>query len=386
LLDGSRDVYVTVLPVLAEVRLRRAGQAEGTRTLDEAFAFIRSDSTLTPVSRRNFFKQASALREQLGQYEEAMADWRRWQREDSTIHARDDRASLATLKIMLDNDQRLLDERADRERALARLALDREQRRIMVSAALISALLLLGVLLLYAGRRRNVRRMATLERDRSQGRKELAELRVRQRLSEEMHQELGAGLDALKLRSELALEVEQQPADQERLARIVDQAGELIGSLRQIIWALDTGRSSLQETVQYTAHYARTYTTQQGLQLIMRLDDDWPDIQLTMEQRRNCFLVVKEALHNVVKHAHATAVEFRMTMMDDLVVEIMDDGRGMPAALDAKGGNGVRNMRNRIEAIGGRLVMEQRNGTIIRFVVPAIAMAENLRSTPTAQR
>jgi len=379
--DGSRDVYVNALTVLAEVRMRRFGGAEGARILDEAIAFIRSDSTITPVSRRNFFKQASLLREALGQYEAAMADWRRWQREDSAIHARDDRASLATLKIMLDNDQRLLSERAERERTLARLLLDREQRRIMITAAGISALLLLGVLLLYTGRQRNQRRMTALERDRSLGRKELAELRVRQRLSEEMHQELGAGLDALKLRSELALEVEPDPSDRERIATIAVLAGELVGSLRQIIWALDTGRSSLEETVHYTTHYARTYAAQQGLPIDLHIGGPWPDVLLTMEQRRNCFLVVKEALHNIVKHAHATQVGLRITLADGLVVEIADDGRGTSPSSDARNGNGLRNMRKRIEAIGGRFRMEQRNGTMIHFTVPLVNEPDNLRST-----
>lgn len=383
--DGSRDVYVDVLPVLSQVHMRRSGPAAGARTLDDAFTYVLSDSTVTPVSRRNFFKQASVLREELGQYEQAMIAWRIWQQEDSLIHHRDDRASMATLKIMLDNDQRLREERTERELTQARLALDREQRSIMVSAAGVSALLLLGVLLLYAGRRRNLARMAALERERSQGRKELAELRVRQRLSEEMHQELGTGLDALKLRSELALEVEEEADGRARLIHIAAQSAELIGSLRQIIWALDTGRSSLQETVTYTAHYARTYTAQHGIPVQIHLGTSWPDVQLSMEQRRNCFLVVKEALHNVVKHARATQLHLRMTMKEGLVVEIADNGRGI-APGGASGGNGLRNMRKRIEAIGGALTMEQRNGTTLRFTLPLGDKPDNNSSFTRSQR
>ncbi len=379
--DGSNDVHVDVFPVLAELRMLRSSASEGARTLDEAVVFLRSDSTITPVSRRNFFKHASVLWERLGRYEEAMSAWRAWQREDSTIQNQDDRAAMSTLRIMLDNDQRLKNERAEREQVQAQLLLDRERRQVTITAAAITAILLLSVLLLYAGRRRNLRRLAVLELERSQRRSELDELRVRQRLSDEMHEALGAGLEALKLRSELAYEVEPDVLGRERLKHITAQASELIGSLRQIIWALDTGRSSLQETVLYTVHYARTYAAQQGLTIHLHVDANWPDRQLVMEQRRNCFLVVKEALHNVVKHAHATDVELRMTLKDGLLVEIADNGRGIQPSGPNRSGNGLRNMRKRIDAIGGQLDMEWSQGTVVRFTIPLTLGQDNVRST-----
>ena len=378
--DGSQDVYVDVLPVLARARMQLIGPAASTRLIDETFEFVRTNSGVTPSSRRNFFKQAGLLREELGQYAAAMDAWRLWQREDSAIHHRDDRAALSTLQVMLDNDKRLLIERMEREHAQAQLVTDREQRRIVVSVAGLSTLLLLGILLLYAGRRRNRARMRVLELERAQGRKELAELQARQRLSEEMHAEIGAGLDALRLRSELALEAETEPDAQERLRHIGTQAAELTAGLRQILWALDPGRSTLSETVLYTAHYARNYLSEQGLNLLLDMDASWPAMELTMEQRRNSFLVVKEALHNVVKHARATQVRLRMTMSDGLMVEIADNGRGVPHAHSASAGNGLRNMRKRIEAIGGRFEMEQASGTVVRFSIPIVPSVENVRS------
>ena len=99
-----------------------------------------------------------------------------------------------------------------------------------------------------------------------------------------------------------------------------------------------------------------------------------------MEQRRNSFLVVKEALHNVVKHARATQVRLRMTMSDGLMVEIADNGRGVPHAHSASAGNGLRNMRKRIEAISGRFEMEQASGTVVRFSIPIVPSVENVRS------
>ncbi|MBK7945134.1 MAG: hypothetical protein IPJ85_07455, partial [Flavobacteriales bacterium] len=104
------------------------------------------------------------------------------------------------------------------------------------------------------------------------------------------------------------------------MARIAAQAAELGTDLKQIVWALDTGRSSLEETLRFTAHYASTYCAQQGLNLHLHVQEAIPEISLSMEQRRNIFLVVKEALHNVVKHARATEVSVSMSCSDELAV------------------------------------------------------------------
>lgn len=376
---GSLDVYVDVLPVLAKVLYLKAGARSAKEVLDLGFEMLATDSSISATSRRNFFDRAIALRTELGEYQGAMAAWRLWQKEDSTIHARDELASMITLKVMLDNDERLKDERAQRERDQVRLHLEREQRGLLVSAAGISALLLLGVLLLYMGRRRNIARMSSLELERSQGRKELEELWTRQRLSEEMHSEIGAGLEALKLRSELAMEVEADEAARRRLATLASMSSELLASLRQILWALDTGRSTLTEAVTYTAFYARTYAVQQGLRVTVSDPGDWPTIDLSIAQRRNCFLVVKEALHNVVKHARATEVEVRMYWNDGLTVEVKDNGRGLPGSKTSSG-NGLRNMRKRIEVVGGRFWIEHQEGTTIRFRIPLTAEQDNVRS------
>jgi hypothetical protein len=67
---------------------------------------------------------------------------------------------------------------------------------------------------------------------------------------------LGAGLSALKLRSEMALRVEQDPAKREHLRSLARTAGELIGSMRQIIWAMNADQTELADLVAYTTNHA----------------------------------------------------------------------------------------------------------------------------------
>jgi signal transduction histidine kinase len=107
------------------------------------------------------------------------------------------------------------------------------------------------------------------------------------------------------------------------------------------------------------------------LQVQVDESTQWPDIQLTPDQRRNLFLVVKECLHNVVKHACATEVRLQFAWKEgELNMILCDDGIGFDPAKNARAGNGLRNMQERMSALNGRLCMEHDGGTRILCSVP----------------
>lgn len=207
-------------------------------------------------------------------------------------------------------------------------------------------------------------------------------LSERLRIAGDMHDDLGAGLSALKMRSEMALRVERDPATRAQLSGLADAAGELIGSMRQIIWTMSADQASLEDLVSYTSNYARTYCQQHALKLEVALSATWPTMPLSPEVRRNVLLVVKEALHNTAKHAHAGQLRLRMEWHDGLAVAIEDDGTGLPAGPEPTTGNGLRNMRRRITALGGSFTLDasEGGGARIRFHVPLRAAVTTERS------
>ncbi len=209
-----------------------------------------------------------------------------------------------------------------------------------------------------------------LRKQREAFQREQAILHERVRIAGDMHDDLGAGLSALKLRSEMALRVEKDPAKREQLGSLANTAGDLIGSMRQIIWTMNADQTSVEDLVVYTTNYARTYCEQNGLSITVEATGPWPQAQLSSEQRRNIFLVVKEALHNIVKHAHATSVGLRLRWSNGLHVELSDNGVGLPKGTEDAVGNGLRNMRKRITSLDGTISMIGENGTCLRFQVP----------------
>lgn len=381
---GSKDVLLGVLPERARAFIALGRSRNALLLLQEGSATTAMDTSIALSARRKFFAQAGELLERSGDDAGALSAWFQWQVLDSTITANDGDAALRTLKAMLDNDQRLVDEQDQRERDLIQVRIQREQRNTLVAALGVVALLLALLFLTYRGRQRRKQVLTALELQQLRTERELADLRVRQRVGEEMQEGLGIGLAALKLRSEMMLGSESDPARRARLERQVLLTSELIGSMRQILWALDEGRSSLAETVANISAYAQGYAAQQGLSLALATDREWPDVQLSMEQRRNIFLVVKEAMHNTVKHARASEAGLAFHWRDGLTVAITDNGRGFVPGNNSGSGNGLRNMRKRIESIGGTLHMESSAGTRITIDVSERAIEANKSSVRSA--
>ncbi len=382
MLGPDPDVVYDILPVQAELHMRTGASPKGIAILDSTIALLEQDTLVSTSCRRDVYELETALRERSGQLDKAVIAWRKWWRADSAIHAEDDRAALATVRIMFDNDQKLREQRALHDQERAQRALTRQQHTVLLITSASITMLVLGIVLLYTSRQRSKRRTLALRLERSLAAKQLSELQTRHQASEEMHRQLGKGLAALELRSTLALATVEDQQERARLTTINQHSKELIGSLRRITWALETEQSSLAGTIDNTLHYAQTYAAQHQLTLHADVLPHWPDLELTSDQRRAIFLVVKEALHNTVKHAKARNIHLSMRFDDGVHVRLSDDGPGFKNN-DTRSGNGLRNMRTRVETLGGTFTMESTAGVSISFLLP-LAAIQNESSTMQA--
>ena len=121
--------------------------------------------------------------------------------------------------------------------------------------------------------------------------------------------------------------------------------------------------------------YAGDYFQNSPVRFKMTAPAHFPHTPLTSEQRRNIFYAVKEALHNVVKHAQATEAEVMVTLKNQvLAIIIRDNGVGMPEGELNRFGNGINLMRKRLEGIGGEFSIESSEGTRIILSMPVWAI------------
>lgn len=308
------------------------------------------------VTQRNHARQASHAYEHLGDLDRAMAMLGEWHRIDSTITTGNIRSALAMQAALIRADNDLEVERLERERVAAALTSERRTRWLVLIGSALIIIAISAIFLVNSARQRHERRLAELETLRAQHERTIAELRVREQVGRDLHDDLGVGLSALKLRSEMALRNDPASVAAPLLREQAGAAEELITSMRHIIWTLQDDQGTLDDLVAYIVSYARNYLDPHGLRLDVRTDAEWPYRKLSTEQRRNLFLIVKEALHNVVKHAGATQVILTAAWRNGLLLRIEDDGHGMNGT-PRPHGHGLVNMRKRAGHVGAELRM-----------------------------
>jgi len=126
--------------------------------------------------------------------------------------------------------------------------------------------------------------------------------------------------------------------------------------LDEIVWTVNPSNDTLEGLVNYVSKHAQDYLAVAGLRCRLEVPTQLPATPLPPEVRHNVFHAAQEALTNVVRHAQATEVRIRLRLEPAaFTLEIEDNGRGV-AGLDAprtQTRNGLRNMRRRMEDLGG---------------------------------
>ena len=120
----------------------------------------------------------------------------------------------------------------------------------------------------------------------------------------------------------------------------------------------------------YTRSYAVEYLTQNGIRCAVQTTDDVPATFVSGEFRRNIYLAVKEALHNIVKHAGAEHVLITFDVKQELRIIIKDNGCGFEANHNKPFSNGLVNMRKRMKDLGGSFEIKNVDGTQILLSAP----------------
>lgn len=198
--------------------------------------------------------------------------------------------------------------------------------------------------------------------------------RERARIAKDIHDDVGASLTHVALLSGLAQRDRAEPDRvREHVGQIAAAARSVTDSLDEIVWAVNPRNDTLPHLVNYLAKYARELLTAADLRCVLELPERPPERALSAEVRHNLFLGVKEALNNAVRHAHATTVTLTIAPAEAaLTVEVRDDGRGFDRPPDDEGADGLRNLRQRLAAIGGECRIESRigGGTSVQLVWP----------------
>lgn len=251
-------------------------------------------------------------------------------------------------------------------------------KRVLILAGVLAAVLC-GVLLwnkeLHAKVEERGHQLETEIRNRQRAELQHAAEAERARIARDLHDELGSGLTEVSLLASAGLgRFEDGDKIRERFHGIAEKSRALVSGLDVIVWAIDPRRNSLQSFADYVGRYAREFFAASAVDCRLRIRMEHGDVALSESVRHSLFLAVKEALHNVIRHASATQVECQILQSSDrLQIVIADNGRGFDRhTVSGQAGDGLTNFQERLQAMRGecRVESEAGKGTTVRFVVP----------------
>jgi signal transduction histidine kinase/ligand-binding sensor domain-containing protein len=188
--------------------------------------------------------------------------------------------------------------------------------------------------------------------------------RTRSRIAMDLHDDIGSSLTRISVLSEVA----QRQTDgelskrAETLERIGETARELIDSLGDIVWSVDPRHDDLQNVIRRIVEFSQEVCEAKGIVFETDIGATFDQTRLTLDQRRDLYLLLKEAINNIIKHSQARRVRFVIKRTAEAaIMELMDDGIGYSAEGNGSG-HGLSSMKERSRRAGVRLSIESSPG------------------------
>lgn len=206
---------------------------------------------------------------------------------------------------------------------------------------------------------------------RKQQRKRLE--KIRDRIATDLHDDMGSTLSSIRIFSDVAKKQieETKPETVLLLDRISNNATSLSENMQDIIWTIRSDNDTLEDLVSRMREFGLRVCDAKHIKFNTIISQGFRASKLTLEQRRNLYLIFREALNNAVKYAECTRIDLRLNLKGRfLKMELNDNGKGFN--VDAvKRGNGLNNLEKRAKEIGGQIDIKSapEKGTSINLMV-----------------
>lgn len=194
----------------------------------------------------------------------------------------------------------------------------------------------------------------------------------RSRIAADMHDDMGAGLSRMRY---LSAAIQQKVHDENihgELNKLISSSDELVDRMNEIIWTLNSSDGTLEDTLYYIRSQCSEMLDHANINVEYDLPQSIPYKIISSDDKRNLYLLVKEAVHNAIKHSGADLVNIKCTIADTIEFTVTDNGRGFDTAAIKKTGNGLINYKKRIGKLNGhyQLVTAPGKGTKTSFKIP----------------
>ena len=191
---------------------------------------------------------------------------------------------------------------------------------------------------------------------------------VRNRIAADLHDEVGSNLNSIAIFVEL-LRKKASPELMPILEKITNNSSESVALMQDTIWAIQAKNDDFQKFVEKMRNFAVGILGAKDVALQFENLVDSKKNLLTMEQRKNAYLIYKEAINNIVKHAQASKVHIKIWIEDAIIMlEIKDNGKGFDTSQHYEG-NGIQNFFERAEMHEMRCSLDSEQGVGTRLLL-----------------
>ncbi len=194
-------------------------------------------------------------------------------------------------------------------------------------------------------------------------------LLLRNKIASDLHDDIGSALSSIKMFAGLAKLNPAKAAEAKVIEKIEETSGETIENMSDIVWSINPKNDNFKLVLNKMKHFGESICSSSGISFSFLSETGIDKLMLDIEQRKNLFLIYKEAMNNAVKYSAAKNISVDLERKGRLLsMTITDNGIG----IDKEGmfkGNGIGNMKQRAADINGSLKIQpgKETGTIIQL-------------------
>jgi len=200
---------------------------------------------------------------------------------------------------------------------------------------------------------------------------------IRNRIASDLHDEVGATLSSIAFAINLVKRKlgDRFPEIQPLLAQIKNDSEDSVHTIRDTVWAISPDNDSVEQLFEKMRSFGFQILTSKEIAFeYINEITDYKNLKITMEQRRNVYLIFKEAINNIAKHSEAKTAKTTISQVEEgIQLEIQDTGKGFDLKSDFEG-NGLKNYQKRANEgfMSFEIDSELSKGTHIKLIIPEI--------------
>jgi signal transduction histidine kinase len=192
---------------------------------------------------------------------------------------------------------------------------------------------------------------------------------IRNKIAQDLHDDIGSTLSSISIISNIAIKEKNTDQTTATMMEIKDSSISLMEKMDDIVWSINPRNDSLENLLSRIKRFATTLFEAKNIDYAIHIQENINEVKLPMEWRQHIYLILKEAINNLVKYSNASLAGIRVGFRESrLEIQLEDNGKGFDTSRPVTG-NGLLSMRNRADLMQAELVIRSSPGQGVQVIL-----------------